>query len=271
MSGDNKIVAESFWDHLEELRFSLLRIIVACLGIGVVAFLFKEELFNIILAPKSSDFVTYRFFEYVAQWLSISDSEMEVFSIKLINTQLAQQFMIHIRMSIYIGFLVVFPYVLYEVFRFVSPALYDNERKGTVGVITSGYVMFILGVAVSYFLIFPFTLRFLGTYQVNPEVENQIALESYISTLMMFNLMMGIVFELPILSWLFAKLGFISASFLRQYRRHAIVILLIISALITPTADIVTLLLVMCPMYVLYEISILVVAWTRNKDESSTN
>ena len=268
MNGENKNIAESFWVHLDELRSTLMRIVAACIVIGVVAFFFKDELFNIILAPKSSDFITYRLFEYITQQISFVDIGMETFSIKLINTQLAQQFTIHIRMSIYVGLLVIFPYVLYEIFRFISPALYDNERKNAVGIVTSGYVMFILGVLVSYFLIFPLTLRFLGTYQVSPDVENQIALESYISTMMMLNLMMGIMFELPILSWLFAKLGFISAPFLRKYRRHAIIILLVISAFITPTADIITLLLVMCPMYLLYEISILVVACTQKKNET---
>lgn len=166
----------------------------------------------------------------------------------------------------YAAFLLVFPYVLYELFRFVSPALYARERKYAFRVVGSGYVMFMLGAALSYFLIFPLTFRFLGTYQVSSEVENQIVLESYIGTMMMLNLMMGIVFEIPVLSWLFAKMGFISASFLRKYRRHAVVILLVIAALITPTADIVTLILVGLPMYLLYEVSILVVTATiRNK------
>ena len=151
------------------------------------------------------------------------------------------------RVALYAAFLLIFPYILYELFRFISPALYSNERKYAFQIIASGYFMFMMGVALSYFLIFPLTFRFLGTYQVSALVENQIVLESYISTMMMLNLMMGIVFEIPILCWLFAKLGFISASFLRSYRKHAIVILLIIAAIITPTADIFTLLLVSLP------------------------
>ena len=243
----------SFWEHLDELRAVIGRVAIVIVALGAIAFFFKEELFSVILAPKSDDFITYRL-------LSGLTGKLEGFSIKLINTQLAQQFTIHIKMAMYAAFLLVFPYILYELFRFVSPALYDKERKYAFRVIGSGYVMFMLGAALSYFLIFPLTFRFLGTYQVSAEVENQIVLDSYIGTMMMLNLMMGIVFEIPILAWLFAKLGFISTAFLRKYRRHAIVLLLVVAAIITPTADIITLLLVGFPMYLLYEISIIVVS-----------
>lgn len=251
----------SFWEHLDELRGTLGRIVLSVVLLGAVAFFFKDELFAIILAPKNSDFITYQFFNNIASELT-PNTQIETFSVKLINTQLTQQFVIHIKMAMYAAFLLVFPYVLYELFRFVSPALYVRERRYAFRVIGSGYVMFMLGAALSYFLIFPLTFRFLGTYQVSPEVENQIVLESYIGTMMMLNMMMGIVFEIPVLSWLFARMGLISASFLRKYRRHAVVILLVIAAFITPTADIVTLILVGLPMYLLYEVSILVVAFT---------
>lgn len=251
----------SFWEHVDELRGTLGRITLSVVLLGVVAFFFKDELFAVILAPKNSDFITYQLLNKVGGMFT-TNTPIESFSVKLINTQLAQQFVIHIKMAMYAAFLLVFPYVLYELFRFVSPALYARERKYAFRVVGSGYMMFMLGAALSYFLIFPLTFRFLGTYQVNSEVENQIVLESYIGTMMMLNLMMGIVFEIPVLSWLFAKMGFISASFLRKYRRHAVVILLVIAALITPTADIVTLILVGLPMYLLYEVSIVVVACT---------
>ena len=126
-------------------------------------------------------------------------------------------------------------------------------------VVGYGYIMFMVGVLISYFLIFPLTFRFLGTYQVSDQVENMISLQSYISTLLMMSLAMGIVFEIPILSWLFAKLGFISADFMRRYRRHAVVIILVVAAIITPTSDVFTLLLVSLPMWLLYEVSILIV------------
>ena len=157
------------------------------------------------------------------------------------------------------GVLCASPYILYQLFRFASPALYDNERRYAVRMVGGGYAMFSLGVLISYFLIFPLTFRFLGTYQVSGEVDNLIALDSYISTLVMMCLAMGIVFEIPILSWLFAKLGFLSADFMRSYRKHAVVIILIVAAIITPTSDVFTLSLVALPMWVLYEVSILIV------------
>lgn len=157
------------------------------------------------------------------------------------------------------GFMCASPYIIYQLFRFVSPALYSNERRYVVRVVGGGYVMFTLGVLVSYFLIFPLTFRFLGTYQVSGDVENMITLQSYISTLMMMSLAMGIVFEIPILSWLFAKLGLISAAFMRRYRKHAIVIILVVAAVITPTSDVFTLSLVALLMWILYEVSIWIV------------
>ena len=150
------------------------------------------------------------------------------------------------------GVLCTSPYILYQLFRFVSPALYDNERRYAVRVVGGGYTMFTLGVLVSYFLIFPLTFRFLGTYQVSGDVDNLISLDSYISTLVMMCIAMGIVFEIPILSWLFAKLGFLSADFMRKYRKHAIVIILVIAAVITLS-------LVTLPMWMLYEVSIWIV------------
>jgi sec-independent protein translocase protein TatC len=154
------------------------------------------------------------------------------------------------------------PYIIYQLFRFVSPALYANERRYVVQMTFWGYLLFMLGVLLNYFLIFPLTFRFLGTYQVSALVENTITLTSYVDTLMMLSLMMGIVFEIPILSWLFARLGFLTSSFMKKYRRHAIVLILIVAAFITPTSDVFTLTLVSLPMYLLYEISISVVKRT---------
>lgn len=185
------------------------------------------------------------------------------FLVKLINTGLAEQFIIHMKTALCVGVLCASPYILYQLFRFVSPALYVNERKYAVRVVGGGYVMFLSGVLLSYFLIFPLTFRFLGTYQVSGEVENMIALQSYISTLMTMSLAMGLVFEIPILSWLFAKLGFLSADFMRKYRRHAIVVILVVAAIITPTSDVFTLSLVALPMWVLYEMSIWIVGKTK--------
>lgn len=247
---------QSFWDHLDVLRAAIVRMVAVAVVCGIVAFCFKEQLFAVVLAPKYDDFVTYALFNRVAAWTG-GDSGM--FSVELISTGLAQQFVIHMKVALWAGVLCASPYIVYQLFRFIAPALYANEKKYVVRVAGGGYLMFLLGVLVSYFLIFPLTFRFLGTYQVSGEVSNLITLDSYISTLVMMCLAMGIVFEIPVLAWLLAKLGLLSASFMRQYRRHAIVVILVVAAIITPTSDVFTLSLVALPMWLLYEVSILIV------------
>ena len=252
----NETNTQSFWEHLDVLRTAIVKIVAVAVVFGIVAFFFKEELFSIVLAPKEDGFVTYQLLDRIATW---AGGAVESFSVRLINTGLAQQFIIHMKTALCAGVLCASPYILYQLFRFVSPALYENERRYVTRVVGGGYMMFGLGVLISYFLIFPLTFRFLGTYQVSGDVDNLISLESYISTLVMMCLAMGIVFEIPILSWLFAKLGFLSADFMRKYRKHAIVIILIVAAIITPTSDVFTLSLVALPMWVLYEVSIWIV------------
>lgn len=254
--------AMSFWEHLDVLRGILFKIAVVTLVFACIAFAFKEPLFDIILAPKSDDFFIYQFLNTLSSLLS-SDGSDGHFEVQLINTGLAKQFIIHMKAALYAGFLVAAPYTLYQLFRFVSPALYTNEKKYAVKVLGGGAVMFFMGVLLSYFVIFPLTFRFLGTYQVDASVVNMISLESYMDTMMMLCIMMGIVFEIPILCWLFAKFGFINANFMKKYRKHAVVILLIISAVITPTADVFTLTVVAFPMWLLYEVSIIIVQQTK--------
>lgn len=218
---------------------------------AIVAFAMKTEVFSIVLAPTKSDFITYRWF---SQFGDIAD-----FNLNLINTQLTSQFSVHMQVSIIIGIICVSPYILYSIFAFVSPALYENERKYARLLVVAGYIMFMIGVALCYFMIFPLTIRFLGNYQVSDDVANIITLSSYIDTLTMLTLMLGIVFELPILCMLLGKMGILTADFMKEYRRHAIVIILIVAAIITPTTDVMTLMLVTLPIYLLYEISILAV------------
>ena len=263
MSKKNETKMLSFWDHLDELRGYLFKIVLVTVSLGLIAFFFKDEVFDVLLAPKNDSFVTYNLFKYIGAKLSFSQMIPEAFSVSLINTALAEQFIIHMKASIYVGFLCASPYILYLIFKFVSPALYSKEKRYAVRMVSSGYVMFMSGVALSYFLIFPLTFRFLGTYQVSPDVENLISLQSYMDTLMMMNLMMGIVFEIPILCWLLAKFGFILAEFMKRYCRHAIVIILVVAAVITPISDVFTLLLVSLPMWILYELSILIVKRTK--------
>lgn len=255
----------TFWEHLDILRASVIKIVLMVVICAVAAFFFKDELFSVVLAPKDSDFIIYRLFDSLNT--VFSSGKADDFSVQLINTGLAEQFLIHMKVAMYAGLLVASPYVIYVLFSFISPALYENERKYSSRIIVSGYIMFVLGVLISYFLIFPLTFRFLGTYQVSSDVANMITLQSYIDTLTMMTLLMGILFELPVLCWLLGKLGILSAAFMSRFRRHAIVVILIIAAIITPTSDIFTLLLVAMPVWILYEISIFVVAATNKKKQ----
>lgn len=255
----------TFWEHLDILRASVIKIVLMVVICAVAAFFFKDELFSVVLAPKDSDFIIYRLFDSLNT--VFSSGKADDFSVQLINTGLAEQFLIHMKVAMYAGLLVASPYVIYVLFSFISPALYENERKYSLRIIVSGYIMFVLGVLISYFLIFPLTFRFLGTYQVSSDVANMITLQSYIDTLTMMTLLMGILFELPVLCWLLGKLGILSAAFMSRFRRHAIVVILIIAAIITPTSDIFTLLLVAMPVWILYEISIFVVAATNKKKQ----
>lgn len=212
MKNSSELSAEmSFWEHLDILRNSLIRVAVATVICGVVAFLFKEEVFGVILAPGQNTFVTYRILEQVGQiFTSVGIPE---FSVRLINTGLAEQFIIHMKISAYVGILLASPYILYLLFRFISPALYVREKQYVSQIVVGGYIMFLLGVLLCYFLIFPLTFRFLGTYQVSKEVENMITLQSYIGTLTGMTMMLGFVFEIPVVCWLLARQGLISASF----------------------------------------------------------
>ena len=247
----------SFWDHLDVLRTIIIRIILVTVVCGIVAFLFKEELFAVVLAPRNPDFVTYRLLVRVSGFFGGDAPDNPV--IQLINTGLAEQFVIHMKTALCAGVLCASPYTLYQLFRFVSPALYANERRFALPIVVGGYVMFMLGVLISYYLIFPLTFRFLGTYQVSEDVVNMISLQSYMSTLTLMSISMGIVFEMPVVARLMARMGLLTASFMNRYRRHAIVVILIVAAIITPTSDIFTLLMVSLPMWLLYEVSVCIV------------
>ena len=241
----------TFWDHLDELKKYLVRIIVVAISFTVVAFVLKEPVFNIILAPQSSDFATYKLLEKIGLL-----SAESAFTINLINTGLASQFLTHMRVSLWIGILGSLPYIIYSIFGFVAPALYEHEKRHATRFVVSGYFMFMLGCLVGYFVIFPFTFRFLGTYQVNDMVDNMINLSSYISTMMSMVMMMGAIFEIPMLCLLFARIGVLSSATMTEYRKHAVVVILIRAAVITPTGDPFTLSLVALPMWGLYELGL---------------
>lgn len=240
----------TFWEHLDVLRSALIRMALVIAVLAVAAFLLKNELFGIVLAPRTSEFITYRLLG------------VDSFSIHLMNTGLTEQFMIHMRTAIYAGLLLASPYILYELFRFVSPGLYQNERRYALWIAGAAYVMFIVGTLVNYFIVFPLTVRFLGTYQVSADVANMLTLQSYIDTLMGMSLVMGVVFELPVISALMGRLGLLTHRIMSQYRRHAVVAILIVAAIITPTTDVFTLFIVALPIYLLYEVSIQIVKIT---------
>lgn len=259
----------TFWEHLDELRDSLIRMVVAVVVCAIVAFFFKEELFGIILAPQDNGFITYRLLEDISQAILSSPlAAMDRLNVQLINTGLAHQFLLHVKASLYAGVLVTSPYLIYQLFHFVSPALYEHERHQAIRLVGFGYLLFLMGVLLSYFLIFPLVFRFLGTYQVSQAVANTITIESYMSSLMSITLAMGILFEIPAICWILGRMGIINGELMSRYRRHVIVALLIVAAIITPTSDVFTLSIVAFPMWMLYEAGILIVKRTSRQTSS---
>ena len=262
--GKNQEELLTFGGHLEILRKMFFRIIIVVGVVGVLVFCFKDITFELLLGPINNDFCFYKWVENVSSMFGW-DFKLDKLRISLISTELSAQFMTHLTSSIYLALLLASPYVLFEIFGFVAPALYEREKCYAVIVVVIVYVLFLVGVLLSYYIIFPISFRFLATYQVADSVVNTITLSSYISTFTTLTLMMGLVFQLPILSYLLAKIGIISYSALRDYRKHALLAITIISAVITPP-DILTCILVMGPLYLLYECSIWVVAFVEKRN-----
>ena len=244
---------KTFWGHVEVFRWLLIRCTVVVFGLAVLAFCYKEFVFEgIILAPCDADFITYRL-------LSRIGLVAQVGQIELININLASQLMTHLSISFYLAVVVAFPYLITELWFFVKPALYDSERRPAVVAVVAFFFQFFLGMALAYFLIFPLTFNFLGTYQVSLRVENQISLTSYISTFIGLLFMMGLVFEMPIVAYFFTKIGVLKASFMVRYRKVAVVLILVAAAFITPSTDVFTMCLVALPLWLLYEFSVMIV------------
>lgn len=247
----------SFGDHLEVLRRMLWRLALVLCVLAVVIFCLKEQVFALLLAPKECDFVTFRLIEELLRGFG-SDFRFEPWHVALINTELSGQFMAHVTSSFCLAALLASPYILVELLGYVMPALYADERRLAVRVSVVVFVLFALGVVMNYFVLFPISFRFLGTYQVSADVQNTITLDSYISTFSTLTFMMGIVFQLPLVCWFLGRVGVLTADVMRRYRRHALVGIMILAAIITPP-DIFTLMLVTGPLYLLYEASIWVV------------
>lgn len=253
--------------HLEVLRQMLFRILGVAGTIAVVIFYFKDTTWQLLLAPSEWDFCTYRWIESAFRFFDM-DFRFEEFHVNLIATDLSSQFMTHITTAVYLGLLGASPYILYELFRFISPALYENERRYSVQVAGIIYVLFILGVLMSYFVLFPISFRFLGTYSVSAKVVSNITLDSYISTFVSLTLVMGVVFQLPVVAFFLGKLGVVSSWMLSKYRKHALIVIMLVAAIITPP-DLMTLILVTIPLYLLYEVSIRVVKWVEPKEQEA--
>ncbi|MDR2682465.1 MAG: twin-arginine translocase subunit TatC [Dysgonamonadaceae bacterium] len=255
----------SFWDHLEELRWMLFRVVIALFIFAIAGFIFMPWIFdNIILAPAKSDFFLYEKMCILSRKLTfLPDFCDQNFTVEMINIDLTAQFFRHLSTSFWLSLTLLCPYLLFEIWRFISPALYEHERRSVRWVFLLGSFMFFIGCLVGYALIFPMTLRFLYTYSLSDVIHNQLSLDSYMDNFLILIVVMGLVFEMPLISWLLSQVGILKKSFFRKYRRYAIVILLIAAAIITPTGDPFTLSLVFFPLYGLYELSI----WFVKADE----
>lgn len=254
----------SFLGHLEVLRWHLIRAAIAVLVFMVVAFLSRNFIFNeIILKPKNPDFFTNRMLAELGAWLNstlgINASDLIINNqpLNLVNIDMAGQFMSHMEISLIAGLILACPFIIWEIWRFIEPALLPNERKYTGGAVIFISGLFISGILFGYFLIAPLSIHFLNSYIVSDQVLNTIKLSSYISTITSVTFASGLIFELPVVVFFLSKVGLITPSFMRKYRKHAYIILLIVAAIITPP-DVFSQTLVCIPLIVLYEISILI-------------
>ncbi len=246
----------SFLEHLEALRWHLVRSVLSILIFAVVAFIFHDIVFDqIILAPKKPDFFTNAKFCELGKLINAPSLCINSKPFQIINIKMAGQFTSHIMVSFIVGFVIAFPYVFWEIWRFILPALKHNEKKHARGAVFFSSLLFLMGVAFGYFLIAPLSVHFLGSYNVSTEVLNQINLDSYIATFSSVILASGVIFELPIIIVFLSRAGLVTPEFLVSYRKHSIVVILILSAIITPP-DIFSQILVSLPLFVLYEVGI---------------
>ncbi|GIV34668.1 MAG: Sec-independent protein translocase protein TatC [Chitinophagales bacterium] len=251
-----------FLDHVEVLRWHIIRSLIVMALFSAFMFVNKSFVFDtLIFGPSRPDFFTYRALCWISERIALGKALcIQAFDFRFINIELAAQFMVHIKMSILAGFVASFPYVFWEFWRFVRPALYEHEASYARGIIFFSSLLFFSGVLFGYFILVPTMLNFLGNYQVSANVENSFTLTNYVGFIGMFVLLSGLIFELPMVVYFLSKIGLIGPSLMRTYRRHAIVIILFISAIITPSPDIGSQILVFLPVYFLYEISIFISA-----------
>ena len=248
----------SFLDHVEILRWHLIRSTAAIFLFAIGAFIAKDFIFNTILfAPKDAQFITYRFFCNVSKLFGAEGLCIEEIPFTFQSLAMAEQFSVHIWTSITVGFIIAFPFIIWEFWKFISPGLYEKERKGAVLFIIISSFLFFIGVLFGYYLVTPLSVNFLGNYSVSDVVERNITLGSYISLVRSSSLASGIIFELPIVMYFLTKMGLITPEFLKKYRKHALVVVLILAAIITPP-DIISQVIVGIPIMILYEVSIFI-------------
>lgn len=252
----------TFWDHLDALRGVIIRLLILIAVLAVGMFCAMPWIFdNVILAPCTPGFPLYRLMDWLGAHSPLMPRELaaEGFSLHPVSLELTSQFFVHMTASCWGAVIVGFPAAIYIVWTFVAPALYDHEKRGIRRAFVTGNVMFYLGVCAGYFIVFPLALRFLATYSLSDQIEGVVSLDSYMDNFFTLILMMGAVFELPLLAWMLGRMGFITRKFFKKYRRHAVVALLVVAGLITPTGDPFTLVAVFLPVYALWELSALLV------------
>ncbi len=261
-------VEMTFWEHLDALRGHLFRSALAILGFAILAFLNREIIFDkIILAPKESSFITNQILCKLGKWIHVDGLCIGDYNIEIINLNLSGQFSSHMSISFFSGLILASPYVIWEIWRFLKPALYEKERRHSRGAVLAMSLLFIIGVLFSYFLIVPLTLNFFGTYSISNMVVNQISLASYISTVVSVTFSLGVVFELPVFVYFLSKVGIITPDFLKRSRKYMIILIITIAAIITPP-DIISQILVSIPLLALYELSIVISAKTSRTNKS---
>ena len=249
----------SFFDHLEALRWHLVRSAIAIVVFTVGAFYFYDFVFDtIIMGPSRPSFWTYRMLCKLGELLHRDGFCVNKIDIKLMNNEMAGQFTLQINSSLLIGITLGFPYLLWEIWRFIKPALHDKERRAARGFVFYATFLFVLGIMFGYYLITPMSVNFLSGYTVSSAITNWFSIDSYISSVATLTLASGIVFQLPILVYVLSSLGILTPAFMRNGRRYAIVVILIIAAVITPTPDMMTMIVVSLPLFILYEVGIVV-------------
>lgn len=261
----------TFWDHLDVLRMALIRSIGVVFAAAAVMFLMKEFLFDtVIFGPTRDDFPTFDIFRKISGWIDDGAAALVIEPIKIINTRLSAQLLTHLNVAFWAGVIICVPYITAEIWHFISPALYRNEKSSVIKALIFSGLLFYIGALTAYYLILPLSVNFLGNYHVADDIENLISLDSYIDTLITLCMSTGIAFELPIITFFLVKVGILSHKMMQTHRKHAFLIVLIIAAMITPSTDVFTMFVTALPLQLVYELSVLVAGKT-GRELSKTN